>query len=88
MKTTIKTVARQIVVQPDILRAGSVSVTVLPNPLDALGMCITLTQDQIGALLFALEQAAEAARINQERRDFGLVGTRCSVQAAEDRMAA
>jgi hypothetical protein len=29
--------------------------------------CVELTQDQAGALIFALERAAEAARIAQER---------------------
>lgn len=68
MKTTIKTRSRQIIVQPAALEAGSVAITVAPNPMDALGMCITLTQDQIGALLFALEQAAEAAGIAADMR--------------------
>lgn len=67
MKSTIKTGSRQIIVQPAKLEKGSVAITVLPNPMDALGMCITLTQDQCGALLFAIEQAALAAELAQER---------------------
>lgn len=68
MKTTIKTGTRQIIVQPSKTARGSIGVIVEPSALDAvLGVCITLTQDQAGALIFALEQAAEAAQMADRR---------------------
>lgn len=89
MKTTIKTGTRQIVVEPSKTRRGSLMILVLPDPVSAFfGMAVILTQDQAGALIFALEQAAEAAQMAQKRSEFGLVGTRDSVQAMEDRLAA
>lgn len=67
MKSTIKTGTRAITVQPSKLTPGSVCIELVPNPLNDLGMSATLTQDQIGALIFGLEQAAEAAEISQHR---------------------
>lgn len=69
MKTTIKTGTRTITVQPSKLNPGSVCIELVPNPLNDIGMSATLTQDQIGALIFGLEQAAEAAEISQQRSD-------------------
>lgn len=67
MKTTIKTGSRQIVVEPSKTSRGSLLIQVLPDPLIEIGMAITLTQDQAGALIFALEQAAEAAQMADRR---------------------
>lgn len=71
MKTTIKTGSRQIIVQPCKTSRGSLLVQVLPGAhaidFNAIGMAITLTQDQAGALIFALEQAAEVAEMTDRR---------------------
>lgn len=71
MKTTIKTGSRQIVVEPSKTSRGSLMIQVLPGihaiDLTAVGMAVTLTQDQAGALIFALEQAAEAAQMADRR---------------------
>lgn len=67
MKTTIKTGSRQIIVQPCKTSRGSLLIQVLPDPLIEIGMAITLTQDQAGALIFALEQAAEVAEMADRR---------------------
>lgn len=64
MKTTIKGAASTaIVVQPG--PAGTVAVDLTVFRVGVAGLC--LTQDQIGALLFGLESAAEASRIAMER---------------------
>jgi len=64
MKTTIKGPASTaVVVQPG--PAGTVAVDMTVFRVGVAGMC--LTQDQIGALIFGLEQAAEAAQIAQDR---------------------
>lgn len=69
MKTTIKlTTTKRLTVQP--CKTGGVIVELdNPNALHVLASHITLqlTMDQAGALIFALEQAAEAAQIAQER---------------------
>ena len=71
MKTTIKTGSRQIVVEPSKTSRGSLLIQVMPGQhavdLTAIGMAVTLTQDQAGALIFALEQAAEAAQMADRR---------------------
>lgn len=64
MKTTIKGAASTaIVVQPG--PSGTVAIDVTVFRVGVVGLC--LTPDQVGALLFGLESAAEAARIAQER---------------------
>lgn len=64
MKTTIKGAASTaIVVQPG--PAGTVAIDLTVFRVGVAGLC--LTQDQIGALLFGLEAAAEASRIAMER---------------------
>lgn len=64
MKTTIKGAASTaIVVQPG--PAGTVAVDLTVFRVGVAGLC--LTQDQIGALLFGLESAAEASRIAMDR---------------------
>lgn len=67
MKTTIKTGSRQIVVEPSKTSRGSLMIQVLPDPFLEIGMAVILTQDQAGALIFALEQAAEAAQMADPR---------------------
>lgn len=68
MKTTIKlTTDREMVIQPSKFTPGHVSV-IFENRASAIGQFgVTLTPDQLGALIFALEQAAEAAEIAQDR---------------------
>lgn len=70
MKTTIKlTTDREIVIQPSKVTPGHVSV-IFENRASAIGQWgVTLTPDQVGALLFALESAADAAEIAQQRTD-------------------
>ncbi len=67
MKSTIKTGTRAITVQPSKLYPGQVVIEIDEGRAVGLGMSAMLTQDQAGALIFALEQAAEAAQIAQER---------------------
>lgn len=72
MKTTIKGTdytQRQVVVQPAAF-TDSVTLTVAPkNPcLESIGMSIVLTPDQVGVLIFALEQALEANEVKQLRK--------------------
>ena len=87
MKSTIK-IANDGRVVTESLTGGGVKLTMdLDNGLGEYAG-VELTQGQVGALIFALAQAAEAAAINQESREFGSVGARDSVQAAEDRAAA
>lgn len=63
MKTTVKvTAAQSIVVEP--CKVGGVFLNVNSG---GEVFPLLLTQDQCGALLFAIEQAAEAARIANER---------------------
>jgi hypothetical protein len=68
MKTTIKlNQDREIVIQPSKVTPGMVSV-ILENRASAIGQWgVTLTMDQVGALLFGLEQAALCAELAQER---------------------
>lgn len=68
MKSTIKLNRdREIVVQPSRVNPGLVSL-IIENRASAIGQWgVTLTMDQVGALLFALEQAAEVAEIAQDR---------------------
>lgn len=68
MKSTIKLDRdRAVVVQPSKAADGHVSV-IFENERSALGQWgLHLTLDQVGALMFALEQAAEAAQIAQHR---------------------
>ncbi len=71
MKTTIKTGSRRIIVEPSYSVDGNVLVTAFPDPSfrddETLGIIMALNQDQIGALIFALEQAAEAAQMADRR---------------------
>ncbi len=71
MKTTIKTGSREIIVEPSKTSRGSLMVQVLPGlhavDFNASGIAVTLSQDQAGALIFALEQAAEAAQMADRR---------------------
>ncbi len=68
MKSTIKlNKTREIVIQPSKVNPGHVSL-IIENHASAIGQWgVTLTPDQVGALLFALEQAAEAADVAQHR---------------------
>lgn len=64
MKSTIKlSQTESLVISPSF--DGAVRLEVLVFGVGALAR--SLTPDQTGALLFALETAAEAARIAQER---------------------
>ena len=71
MKTTIKlTLTTAFAVQP--CKAGGVVIEYQDNFGEAFGgnceaLAWHLTPDQAGALIFALEQATEAAQIAQER---------------------
>lgn len=68
MKSTIKTGSRQIIVEPSRTSPGSLLIQFFPVPVwQDSGTAVTLTQDQAGALIFALEQAAEAAQMAQSR---------------------
>ena len=70
MKTTIKTGTRAVIVQPSMWNPGNVTIEIMfPNSTPDQGLAATLTQDKIGALIFALEKAAEAAEISQQRMD-------------------
>ena len=62
MKTTVRTTSGRIMAEP--LDDGRVQVTI-----DAYGLwaVVELDQDQVGALLFGIEQAAEAAQIAADR---------------------
>lgn len=63
MRTTIKTgIASSLIVEP---KGAGVAITLMAikNPI----AMVRLTPDMVGALLFALEQAAEAADIEQAR---------------------
>ena len=66
MKTTIKlTTSTAMTIEP---AAGGVLLVIDANTgLPRHERFIHLSQDQAGALIFALEQAAEAAKIAQER---------------------
>ncbi len=68
MKTTVKiNREREIVIQPSKVNPGQVSF-IIENRASAIGQWgVSLTMDQVGALLFALEQAALAAELAQER---------------------
>lgn len=63
MKTTVKLdAASSVVVEP--ARSGvQITIKVGQVPIRA----VTLTRDQVGALLFAVEQAAEAAGVQRDR---------------------
>lgn len=66
MKTTVRTEDRgRVVAEP--LPDGQIKLTI--NLCNGLGdfATVALDQAQAGALIFGLEQAAEAARIAQER---------------------
>jgi hypothetical protein len=69
MKSTIKlTTSKSLTVQP--CKTGGILIELdNPNALHALAAHTTLqlTMDQAGALLFAIEQAAEAASIADHR---------------------
>ena len=68
MKTTVK-VSRNIsiVIQPSRVDKGLVSV-IFENEGSAIGQYgFNLTPDQVGALLFAIECAADAAQTEKER---------------------
>lgn len=69
MKTTIKAHMKDIEVRPNPV-AGFVDLT-LWGEKDPSGFRpssgVSLSQDQAGALIFALEQAAEAAQMAQSR---------------------
>jgi hypothetical protein len=73
MKSTIRAGGRAIIVQPSPTVLGSVMVLAFPYPSDPgamrgeLGISLTLTPEESGALIFALEQAAEAAQMAQSR---------------------
>lgn len=87
MKTTIKlTHSKTLTVQPT--KAGGVVVEFLPILSAVNDATLHLTQDQAGALIFALEQAAEAAQLKFDRDQSAIVGNRATVQAMEDRLAA
>ena len=64
MKTTIKCHMRDIVVSASSV-PGYVDFNLMMGNIYTDGLC--LTQDQCGELIFAIEQAAEAAR---QRADF------------------
>jgi hypothetical protein len=69
MKSTIKTGSRQIVVEPSKLNPGSLTLRLVnghAGDLKSEEMVATLSQDQAGALIFALEQAAEAAQLKAD----------------------
>lgn len=69
MKSTIKlTTSKRLTVQP--CKTGGIVIELdNPHALHALAMHTTvkLTMDQAGALMFAIEQAAEAAGIADQR---------------------
>lgn len=66
MKTTIKlTTSTSLTVLP--CTSGGVLFEITPEPTQPGYLAFVLSQDQCGALLFAIEQAAEAARIKNER---------------------
>jgi hypothetical protein len=69
MKTTIKTHTKDIEVKPNAGVGGYVDLT-LWGEKDPLGFReasgVSLSLDQAGALIFALEQAAEAAQLKAD----------------------
>lgn len=68
MKTTVKLASdRKIVVEPCGLSRGCITVQFAYGSGE-FDLPVHLTQDQAGALIFGLEQAAEAARIAAERQ--------------------
>lgn len=70
MRTTIKAHMADVVVAPNRGVAGYVDLFIYGEK-DSTGFVpsksVSLSPDQVGALLFGLEQAAEAAGIAQER---------------------
>lgn len=72
MKTTIKTHLADVVVAPNRGVAGYVDLFIYGEK-DSTGFVpcksVSLSPDQVGALLFALESAADAAEIAQQRTD-------------------
>jgi hypothetical protein len=66
MKTTIAiSTNRRVVVQPCAMTPGGVILKVVDQCLEIVYQ--SLTVEQIGALMFALETASEASTINAER---------------------
>ena len=66
MKTTIAiSTNRRVVVQPCAMTPGGVILKVVDNCLEIVYQSLTI--EQIGALMFALEAASEASRINAAR---------------------
>lgn len=70
MKTTIKTADNgRVIVEP--LPGSAVQLTIDLRNASRFGYSdfatVELTPDQIGALLFGIEQAAEAAQVAQDR---------------------
>lgn len=70
MKTTVKAHMADVVVAPNRGVDGYVDLFIYGEK-DSAGFVpcksVSLSPDQIGALIFGLEQAAEAAHIAQER---------------------
>jgi hypothetical protein len=67
MKTTIKAPDGDVIVEPMPGTDGTVQLTIRTRAGSDFAT-IDLTQDRAGALIFGMEQAAEAARIAQERQ--------------------
>ena len=70
MKTTIKlNKEKSLSIAPSKTGGGAVilDMTEFCNGINVGGWTLSLNQDQAGALIFALEQAAEAAHIAQDR---------------------
>ena len=68
MKTTVKICTDlALIVEPSPTHGVSIRVK---SP-DVMGCTVFMQLDQVGALIFGLEQAAEAAQIAQQRTDAG-----------------
>lgn len=66
MKTTVKTKLHcGVIVQP-AKEAGKVHIVIVEDGFDMAQA--TMDQDQVGALIFGLECAADAARIKVDRK--------------------
>lgn len=69
MHTTIKLAGQMfssLSIEP--IKGGGVRIQAGPAPTITDSVWMDLTQDQCGALLFAIEQAAEAAQIAADRQ--------------------
>lgn len=66
MKTTVK-LSQSIALTVLPCAAGGVMLEISPAPTASNVAAFHLTPDQAGALIFALEQAAEASQISQHR---------------------